>query len=166
MSRERVKMVHYVVWGLIICLLILYRILGIQGKAVLAGVAFFGLAVMLMGSLMIWLFIGGIRQGRAGAMIATLIVGILLLGYGLFTQVHVVRDLGKGPVVTDLNGCYITSRSGIHGILGFHYYLNGTDSQGAFLQFPVSFADKDHLEGLSSVTVEYYENVDRIVNYY
>ena len=166
MSRGRLKMTHYLIWALILCLLILYRVLGIQGKMVLAGAIFFGLAVLIMGALMIWLFIGGYRQGQARALIATLVVGLLLMGYGMFKEVQVIRDIDSGTVITDLSNCYITSRSGIHGIIGFHYYLNGTDRQGIFQQFPLSFASRDRLEGIDSVTVEYYENVGRIVNCY
>lgn len=162
MGKKR-KVAYFILWGVAICLLVLYRVLGIQGKTVLLGNAAFGLAVLLMGGLAVW---AGYRQANVRTRILPLAVGIFLLIFGIFTEVQVIRDFGRGTVITSMSDCDITSRSGIHGIVGFHYYLQGEDDQGNRLQFPISFAERDRIEGRQSVTVEYYEGIGRIVELY
>ena len=157
------KGIYFIVWGVILCLLVLYRILGVQGKTVLLGGAAFGIAILIIGGMAVW---GGYSKSSARARTMALIIGIFLLICGIFIEVRVIRDFGRGTVITKMSDCYITSRSGIHGIVGFHYYLNGVDDLGNRLQFPLTFASKDRIEGMSSVTVEYYESIGRIVNLY
>lgn len=145
--------------------LVLSRLLGTQGKAVLLGVAFFGAAVIILAGILIYMYFSVSKSARK-ALIWTLLVGILLGGYGIMSEIQVVQDLAGGTTVENLTQCSISSRVGIHGILSNRYYLNGMDETGKSRTFPISIATHDKLENRMNVTVEFYQHTNRVVVIY
>ena len=92
-----------------------------------------------------------------------LAVGIILIVIGLRLELMTVKDVREGPRTTTLYVSDITSRSGGHGITGLRYYLEGTDSQGESMIFPLPHFAHDHISEGSTLNIEYYENIGRMI---
>ena len=144
---------------------IIYELTGTQGNAVLIGTALFGLALMLLGCMLAYFVLHCREHFRSiPSVIFSFLVAVLIFGYGLFTVVCVVKDLHAGAITATMNGCTVISKSGMYGILSYHYYLEGTDRSGNAMRFPITFKGKEAMDGRTSVVVEYYDNIGRIVN--
>ncbi len=163
-ENKRINSYH-IIWIIIAALVLIYFFTGTQGKAVLIGTSMFGISVIMMGALIWWLLIIGIKKKDYNKLILLFILGTFLVGYGFITEINVFRDINSGVHTIELNNCYITSRGGRHGIIGFRYYINGVDNHGKKVSFPISIFSRDELDGTSKVKVKYYKNIDRIVEW-
>lgn len=164
-EKARKRPFSFALWIMAALLFVLSAPFSVEGRYVLFGIAVSGLAALLAGFLMLRSSHCAQQQNRTGAMILILITGLLLLGFGAVSELHVAKDMLTGTRTAVLNSCHISTRFGAHGILGLRYCIKGTDPQGREMQFPVSAGTKRVLEGAASVSVEYYPNTGRIVTY-
>lgn len=164
MEAKNKQMVLYAASAVILIGVVIYRLLGTQGKGVLISAALFGLAVIFLGGLLSWLILGDWKQQHNISTALSLMTAMLLLVYGAFTEIKIAKDLNVGTATATLDDCEVASKTGVHGILSSHYYLKGTDHEGKVMSFPISGAAREKLDGQTTVTVEYYKNIGRIVS--
>ena len=108
-------------------------------------------------------FLSWEKSEKLPAKLCVLAVAILLIGFGINHELMTVKDVREGPRTTTLYVSDITSRSGGHGITGLRYYLEGTDSQGESMIFPLPHFAHDHISEGSTLNIEYYENIGRMI---
>ncbi len=146
-------------------LLILSFFFSIDGKTSLLRVALFGFASILAGILFVQGSIHLWKVKKQRTMILVFLTGLILLGFGAVSELHVANDLHSGPQTAVLTNTQIISRTGAHGILGLRYYLKGTDPQNHEMQFPISAKTHRLVDGSASVQVRYYPHTGRLVEF-
>jgi len=65
----------------------------------------------------------------------------------------------------ELQQCHIESGGAMKGIHTFHYYLVGKDINSNTHRLELTFSARDELANATNVSIEYYENINRILDY-
>lgn len=146
---------------------IIYFFLGIVGEHVLVGVFVRNLGIFIVALYLLGYLLKKYKSSERETP-KLLILAILTLILGVFSalgEVNVIRDYQDGTKTITLSQCHVEKRSGIKGILQFHYYLVGIDEQGKKHSLEIDFKSRDELVNKSQVMIEYYENINRIVDY-
>ena len=144
-------------------IIILSKFFGYIGRGVLVWAALEGAACIILGCLMVYVFSFMGKSEKLPAKLCVLAVAILLIGFGINHELMTVKDVREGPRTTTLYVSDITSRSGGHGITGLRYYLEGTDSQGESMIIPLPHFAHEHISEGSTLIIEYYENIGRMI---
>ena len=146
---------------------IIYLFTGIVGDDVLVGVFVRNLGVFVVAVYLGYYICKNYKdlKGQISRFLILTILAIVLGGFSVLGEVNVIKDYKSGTKTLLLSQCHIEERSGIKGIMQWHYYLVGIDEQGNKHSLELNLKSKDALVGRTQVTIEYYENVNRIVRY-
>lgn len=153
---------------LVILLLLAEWLIGPVGEAVLWGATCLNLLTFIIGSLFVWMLVSDIKEKgrnfRKNFLIFGLI-GLIIFGVSVFSQVDVIKDLAGGTVTRTVRIVNKQNRSGLHGIWGLQYFVEGILDTGETIRLPVSKAIYDEmLEGKIAIA-EYYPNSKRLVHF-
>lgn len=123
-----------------------------------SGVTFFACAVWLV-KVALMLFKSGKKKDLLTIVCAAVVLFCLFGGIVFKT----VADTAQGTQQTVLYQCDVSRSAGTKGIFSLRYTLRGVDAAGKSYRFPISGADAQDLEGVQTVSIEYYEHSKRIV---
>lgn len=101
------------------------------------------------------------NRGKKKKVIA-IIVGVLFLGFSLWTTKNIVMDFFLGPKKVTLYHTKMSESKGRRGIISQHYYIEGYDSIGNKYKLEVSADEYWNTNLTNEVVVLYYENTKRL----
>lgn len=90
-------------------------------------------------------------------------VAVVLLGFSVLKIGQTAADASQGSRSMVLYNCDVESTMGTKGIFSLSYKLRGVDAMGERHRLRISGVDARKLEGMDTVTVEYYANTKRVV---
>ena len=101
-------------------------------------------------------------SGRAAGAAAV----IVCIAVALWFSKDIGLDLAAGPQTATLTDIQLSKAQAHTGIFSHHYYLTGSDNNGATLRAEITGEEYSRLPQGGTVTIEYYEHTRRIVKVY
>lgn len=123
-----------------------------------------GIVPMLAGG--VWLVKATVmiyRQKDWKNMLLVACAAVVLLGFSVLKIGQTTADAARGSRSVVLYNCGVESTMGTKGIFSLSYKLRGEDASGEQYRLHISGSDARKLEGVDTVTVEYYTNTKRVV---
>ncbi len=163
--------------GSVVGLLLFYRTVPLVGEGSLEGLTRFNIVTTVVGLICIAVFVIAIRSEKAsgrklssaekGANGVLIAMALIFLELGIFSMVGVNMDKNKDPQIVSMRNCYVGETNVVNHMRGIDSLLYCTDPSGAETIFPL---DKETAEKLGTekqnLTIEFYDNVNRIIRYY